>query len=93
MGRRDMIRIELRIGNRMTGFTAVQDSKWPSMYRVRSPNGELSDMVNLTRAKEAAVRFARPRGLGGGDVAYWDSREIGSEAPPMRFSEPQARVA
>lgn len=31
----------------------VADPKWPGMYRVRYPNGRLSDMVNLTRAKDA----------------------------------------
>jgi hypothetical protein len=28
------------------------------MYRIRFPDGRLSDMVNLTRAKAAAVAFA-----------------------------------
>jgi hypothetical protein len=31
----------------------VPDSKWPGMYRIRLPDGSLSDMVNLTRAKDA----------------------------------------
>ena len=31
----------------------------PGMYRVRLPDGELSDMVNLTRAKDAALALAR----------------------------------
>ena len=33
-----------------------------------SKDGRVSDMVNLPRAKDAAVAWARPRGLGGGDV-------------------------
>jgi hypothetical protein len=28
------------------------------MYRVRFPNGHLTDMVNLTRAKDAAIVLA-----------------------------------
>jgi hypothetical protein len=28
------------------------------MYRVRFPNGDLTDMVNLTRAKDAAIVLA-----------------------------------
>jgi hypothetical protein len=28
------------------------------MYRIRFPDGGLSDMVNLTRAKDAALAFA-----------------------------------
>jgi hypothetical protein len=31
----------------------VPDATWPDMYRIRRPNGSLSDMVNLTRAKDA----------------------------------------
>jgi endogenous inhibitor of DNA gyrase (YacG/DUF329 family) len=31
----------------------VPDAKWPGMYRVRRPDGTLSDLVNLTRAKDA----------------------------------------
>src|SRR5215471_8976 len=33
----------------------VPDPKWPGMYRVRLPDGSLSDMVNLTQAKHALV--------------------------------------
>lgn len=32
----------------------VSDAKWPGMWRVKLPGG-LSDMVNLTRAKDAAL--------------------------------------
>src|SRR5262245_36438105 len=31
----------------------VPDAKWPGMYRLVRPDGTLSDMVNLTRAKDA----------------------------------------
>src|SRR6478735_4948201 len=31
----------------------VPDAKWPGMYRLRRPDGSLSMMVNLTRAKDA----------------------------------------
>jgi hypothetical protein len=33
----------------------VPDDHWPGMYRVRLPGGGLSDMVNLTRARDAAT--------------------------------------
>jgi hypothetical protein len=36
----------------------VPDAKWPGMWRVQYPNGRLSDMVNLCRAKDAAACFA-----------------------------------
>jgi len=31
----------------------VKDAVYPQMYRVQWPDGEISDMVNLTRAKDA----------------------------------------
>jgi hypothetical protein len=31
----------------------VPDPKWPGMYRIRRPDGSLTDLVNLTRAKDA----------------------------------------
>ena len=31
----------------------VPDAKWPGMYRLVRQDGTLSDMVNLTRAKDA----------------------------------------
>ena len=33
----------------------VPDSVYSGMYRIRWPSGELSDMVNLSRAKDAAM--------------------------------------
>jgi hypothetical protein len=35
------------------------DAQWPGMWRVRHPDGNLSDMVNLSRAKDAALSIAR----------------------------------
>jgi hypothetical protein len=34
------------------------DPDWDGMWRVRMPNGNVSDMVNLTRAKDAAQSIA-----------------------------------
>jgi hypothetical protein len=31
----------------------VADERWPGMYRLRLPDGSLTDMVNLTRARDA----------------------------------------
>src|SRR5262249_19600805 len=31
----------------------VPDAKWPAMFRLRLPDGSLSEMVNLPRAKDA----------------------------------------
>jgi hypothetical protein len=40
------------------GFTVVPDEEWPAMYRIRRPDGTLTDMVNLTRARDAARNLA-----------------------------------
>jgi hypothetical protein len=34
--------------------TVVPDSQWPGMWRIAWSDGRLSDMVNLSRAKDAA---------------------------------------
>jgi hypothetical protein len=31
-----------------------RDTKYPGMYRVRTPDGKLSDMINRSRARDAA---------------------------------------
>ena len=36
----------------------VPDDKWPDMFRARLVGGDISDMANLTRAKDAAVCLA-----------------------------------
>jgi hypothetical protein len=38
----------------------VPDPIWPGMYRIRRPDGSLSDMVNLTRAKDALAAMRGP---------------------------------
>ena len=35
--------------------TIEPDQTWPGMWRVRLPDGYLTDMVNLSRAKDAAA--------------------------------------
>jgi hypothetical protein len=36
----------------------IPDKAWPGMWRVRTPDGWLSDMANLSRAKDAAMAIA-----------------------------------
>jgi hypothetical protein len=73
------VRLVLHIGGRSTGITVERDPGRPSMWRVHR-TGQASDIVNLTRAKDAAVAWARPRGLGGGEVVHWHRRERGAGA-------------
>ena len=35
----------------------VPDPKWPGMYRIRRPDGSLSEMANLTRRRDALRSF------------------------------------
>jgi hypothetical protein len=58
------------------GYTVVPDAEWPKMYRVRGPDGSLTDMVNLTRARDRSnlcgrnMRESSPcRDCGRDDVA------------------------
>ena len=39
-------------------ITIEPDAKYAGMYRLQFPEGGLSDMVNLTRAKDAAIGLA-----------------------------------
>lgn len=48
----------------------VQDKNYSEMYRIKWPDGKISDMVNKTRAKDAILRFnetegRKERGRGG----------------------------
>jgi hypothetical protein len=45
------------VSNRQLRSKVVPDSTYPNMYRVRWPDGRLSDMVNLTRANDAVACF------------------------------------
>lgn len=46
----------------MTAPSIERDATYPNMWRVRWPDGRLSDMVNLTRAKDAVARFVETEG-------------------------------
>ncbi len=75
--------IELYIGKVNTGIRIVPDAKWPGMWRIVKGD-RISDMVNLDRAKDASISWvARPKGVGGGEVATWRRRQSGSKAPPV----------
>jgi hypothetical protein len=39
--------------------TIKPDAKWPNMWRVHLPNGQVSDMTNLPRARDAARSLSR----------------------------------
>jgi hypothetical protein len=68
----------LRIGTRLTGLVVLPDIEYPELWRIHY-KGQVSDTVNLTRAKDASVSWVRPRGLGGHEAAKWDGREMRGE--------------
>ena len=76
---------ELHINKRSTGVTVRPDTVWSGMWRVHRANGDASDMLNLRRAKDAAISIARPRGLGGSEIARWRIRETAQDACTARF--------
>lgn len=65
----------------------VPDARYPSMFRIKWPDGSLSDMVNLTRAKDAAMAMAE-RGASGGrrHLLKWKQCEDAFGADPVRLS-------
>lgn len=76
--------LKLYIGKTFTGVTVVPDAKWPGMYRVHWPDLPPSVMVNLTRAKDAAMRWAGRGGGEDGKGLNWKAPERRRAASPMR---------
>jgi hypothetical protein len=49
----------LYVGPRFSGYSIVPDGHYPQMWRVRRPDGSLSDMATRSRAKDARSLFDR----------------------------------
>ena len=79
----------LSIGNRFTGLVVCPDPQWRKMWRIHY-GGRISDMLNLTRAKDAAISWARSEGQGGGIGIRWERRETSTSVAP---NEPAATSA
>jgi hypothetical protein len=68
--------------------SVVLDAKWPRLWRVRLPDGHTTDMVNLSRARDAARSLAlKSVGAGAGRSLAHSSKRGGrytalSCAPP-----------
>jgi len=80
----------LYIGTKSTGIVVRPDEKYPSMYRIHWADRPPSDMVNLSRAKDAAMRWA---GRGGGMDAKrlnWKAPKRPLEGGTVRYSEQEA---
>ena len=48
--------LRLHLGTQLVA--AIVEAERPKMYRIKTPDGRLSDMVNLSRAKDAALTLA-----------------------------------
>ena len=57
----DGLQLRLRTAGGPVMATVEEDANWPGMWRVRF-GGKLSDMANLSRAKDAAISIVL-RGL------------------------------
>ena len=67
--------MELVIGNKKTNLMVEPDATYPQMWRIRY-KGEVSDMVNLARAKDAAISWYlkgqhRDGGLSSSEIVRW----------------------
>lgn len=65
-----MVPMELYIGRKATGISVRPDGQWPGMWRIHHDQ-RVSDMVNLARAKDAAVSWANLPGGAQGKLVNW----------------------
>jgi hypothetical protein len=82
----------LHYGRARTPIASVMpDADWPGMWRIAWPDGSLSDLVNLARAKDAAVAIvergppARNR-----QRVHWDRSKRRPDAQPVAQNAPRA---
>jgi hypothetical protein len=74
----------LRLNRKSKALARIEpDSQYPSMWRVQLPDGELSSMVNQTRARDAAMAYVLA--LLNGRAK---SQETRAEGSPVRSSAP-----
>jgi hypothetical protein len=76
-----MNKLTLYVDGKNTGISVQQDSVHPEMWRVHR-RGEVSDMVNLSRAKDAAAVMGRERINHRG---VWKAAKGRSGWPPVRL--------
>jgi hypothetical protein len=74
--------LKLYIGKQFTGVTLEPDTRYPWMWYI-CKGEQQSHMVNLTRAKDAAITWARPKGLGGHEVVSWRTGKEARSARPF----------
>jgi hypothetical protein len=86
MSERLTIEWRLYLGGKSTGIVVRPDEKYPSLFRVHWPDRPPSDMANLTRAKDAAMRWVGRAGSGDAKRLHWKVSKQAWEAAPVRFN-------
>ncbi len=81
-------RWRLLVGSRDTGITVEPDAQWANMWRIHK-RGFVSDMVNLSRAKDAAAVMA---GCDRSHPANWMRETAPGTAACARKTAPRARA-
>jgi hypothetical protein len=79
--------IALHYGSAQTPLAEIiRDHRYPAMWRVRWANGSISNMVNISRAKDAAMAMAE-RGPPARNWRrlHWERSERPTEASPAHF--------
>jgi hypothetical protein len=65
----------LRAGDKLTGAEVLPDGRYPGMWRIHY-EGRVSDMVNLSRAKDAARNLGAPgNGWSSSLHLKWEARK------------------
>lgn len=70
----------LHIGNKRTNISVQPDPTWPGMWRIHQgglyggAGVEISDMLNLARAKDAALSWLGNRRASGSEKVRWHTR-------------------
>jgi len=72
-------------GRKFPKLQIVPDATYPGMWRVQYPDGRLSDMVNKTRAKDAAKSILLA-------ILNRDTRRLEQATEPLA-AEPRATLA
>jgi hypothetical protein len=79
-----MSELRLYLGTKSTGIVVAPDEKYPNMYRIHWPDRPPSDMVNLSRAKDAAMRWAGRAGGATSKGLYWKAPKSSQGRAPVR---------
>ena len=84
--RADRLTFALRYGHARTPLALLlPDSDWPGMWCIAWPDGRLSDLVNLTRAKDAAELISeRGPPVHDSKLFHWEASNSPRGGAPVR---------